>query len=84
MMVEDPLDRCVERIGGVDQLEEFDELAAGAAVLDQGVNLSGQQINAGHETDPVARDGWMRAKPGRQVLGPRSRSPECLASRRWR
>jgi len=51
MIVEDQLDRRMRRIGGVDQLEEFDELAAAAAVLDRGVNLSSQQINAGQQTD---------------------------------
>ena len=30
MIVEDQLDRRMRRIGGVDQLEEFDELAAAA------------------------------------------------------
>ena len=51
MIVEDQLDRCVRRIGGVDQLEELDELAAAVAVLDQGVNLTGQQIDAGYQCD---------------------------------
>jgi len=27
------------RIGGIDELEEFDEFAAAVAVLDEGVNL---------------------------------------------
>ena len=80
MIVEDQLDRCMRRIG-VDQLEEFDELAAAAAVLDRGVNLSSQQIN-GPETlvFGVARKGGMCAGLGRQVRG-RGRSPECRASR---
>jgi hypothetical protein len=39
MIVEDRLDRCMGRIGGVDQLEEFDEFAAAMAILDQGMNL---------------------------------------------
>ena len=51
MIVEDQLDRRMRRIGGVDQLEEFDELAAAVAVLDRGVNVSSEQINAGQQTD---------------------------------
>jgi hypothetical protein len=33
------LDRGVGRIGGVEELEEFDEFAAAMAVLDQGMDL---------------------------------------------
>ena len=76
MMVEDQLDRCMRRIGGVDQLEEFDELAAAVTILDQGANLSSQQINAGQQSDGpetlvfgVARKGGMCAGLGRQVRG---------------
>ena len=32
MIVEDQLDRCVGRIGGVEKLEEFDEFAAAMAM----------------------------------------------------
>jgi hypothetical protein len=32
MIVEDQLDRCMGRIGGVDKLEKFDEFAAAASV----------------------------------------------------
>ena len=44
MIVEDQLDRRMGRIGSIDELEEFDEFAAAMAVLDQGVNLAGEQI----------------------------------------
>src|SRR4051812_44688981 len=37
MIVEDQLDRRVGRIGGVEELEEFDEFAAAMTVPDQGV-----------------------------------------------
>ena len=35
MIVEDQLDRRMARIGGVDELEEFNEFAAAVAVLDE-------------------------------------------------
>ena len=38
MIVEDQLDRCVRRIGGVEKLEEFDEFATAVAIPDKGVN----------------------------------------------
>jgi len=45
MIVEDELDRGRGRIGGVEQLEEFDKFAAAVAILDQGVNLAGDEID---------------------------------------
>ena len=47
MIVEDQMDRRVGRIGRVDQLEELDELPATVAILHQGVNLAGQQVDTG-------------------------------------
>ena len=74
MIVEDQLDRRMGRIGGIEKLEEFDELAATMAILDQGVNLAGQQIDAGQQADRaatlvfiIARDGRMGAGLGRQI-----------------
>ena len=71
MIVEDQLDRGVGRIGGVDKLEKFNEFAAAVAVLNEGVNLTGQQIDAGHQTDRavapvlvIAREGCMPAGLG--------------------
>ena len=49
MIVEDQLDRRMNRIGRVEKLEEFDELAAAVAILNQGVNLTGEQIDAGQQ-----------------------------------
>src|SRR5208337_3235746 len=51
MIVEDQLDCRMGRIGGVEKPEKFDEFAAAVAVLDQGVNLAGQQVDAGQQTD---------------------------------
>ena len=40
MIVEDQLDRSAGRIGGVEQLEEFDELAAAVAISDESMDLA--------------------------------------------
>jgi hypothetical protein len=41
----------VGRIGGIEKLEEFDEFAAPVAILDQGMDPAGDQINAGQQAD---------------------------------
>ena len=51
MIVEDQLDRGVGRIGGVEKLEELDELAAAMAIPDQGMDLAGDEIDAGQQAD---------------------------------
>ena len=45
MIVEDQLDRGAGRIGGIEKLEEFDELAAAVAVSDECVDLADKQVN---------------------------------------
>src|SRR5262249_37396073 len=42
MIVEDQLDRSMGRIGGIEKLEVFDELAAAVTVPDKGVDLPGE------------------------------------------
>src|SRR5271166_1697361 len=71
MIVEDQLDRRMGRIGGVEKLEELNEFAAAVAVLDEGVDLAGEQIDAGQQADRsvalvlvVAREGRMSAGLG--------------------
>jgi hypothetical protein len=88
MIVEDQLDRRVGRISDVDKLEKLDEFATAVAIPDQGVNPSGQQINARQQTDGafalvfmIARKGRVHAGLGRQAWW---RSPECPASRHRR
>ena len=49
MIVEDQLDRRVGRIGGVKELEEFDEFAAAMTVPDQGMNLAADKVDAGQQ-----------------------------------
>jgi len=39
------------RIGGIDELEESTNSRLAVAVLDEGVNLPGEQIDAGQQTD---------------------------------
>src|SRR4029453_4144771 len=51
VIVEDQMDRRVGRIGRVDELEELDELPAAVAILHQGVNLAGQQVDTGQQAD---------------------------------
>ena len=91
MIVEDQLDRRRGRIGRIAKLEEFDERAASVAVLDQGMDLTGQQFDPGQPADRavalilmIACDGRMSAGGGRQV-GRRQRtvghSPLDLARR---
>ena len=78
MIVEDQLDRCVGRVGGVEKFEEFDEFAAAVAILDESVNLTSDEIDASQQADrPVAlilvlaREGRMHAGLRRQVRGDR-------------
>src|SRR6202165_5855273 len=65
MIVEDQLDRRMGRIGLVEKLEEFDELAAAVTVLDQGMDLAGDEIDACQKADGalavvfvIARQCW--------------------------
>jgi hypothetical protein len=55
VIVKDDLDRSMRCIGRVDNLEKFDELAAAMPVPDQGVNLPGQQVDAGQKADGAIR-----------------------------
>src|SRR5919106_1034870 len=49
MIVEDQVDRRMSRIGGVEKLEELDELAAAMTVPDQSVNLASDEIDASQQ-----------------------------------
>ncbi len=50
MVVEDHLDRGVGRVGGIELLEEADELARAVAILDAGMHLPGEQVDASQQT----------------------------------
>ena len=78
MIVENQMDRRVGRVGRIKKLEELDKLAAAVAILHQGVNLAGQQVNSGQQAHRpmtlvfvVAREGRMNVRLGRQVGGRR-------------
>ena len=47
MIVEDQMDCRVGRVGRIEDFEELDKLAAAVAILRQGVNLAGQQVDTG-------------------------------------
>ena len=51
MVVQDQLDRGSGRVSGIEELEEFDELAAAVTLLDQSVDLPGEQINPGQQAE---------------------------------
>src|SRR6267378_6840382 len=51
VVVQDHLDRRAGRVSGVEELEEFDELAAAVTLLDQGVDLAGEQIDPGQQAE---------------------------------
>src|SRR5262249_20525040 len=64
----------VGRIGGIEKLEEFDELSAAVAVSDQGMDLAGEQINSGQQAERamafilmITREGRMHAGLRRQI-----------------
>jgi hypothetical protein len=74
MIVQDHFDCGVCGIGGVEKLEKFNEFAAAMAIPDEAMNLPGEQINTGQETNRamafifvIAREGRMRAGLGWQV-----------------
>src|ERR1700674_103082 len=74
MIVEDQMDCRVGRVGRIEDFEELDELAAAVAILRQGVNLAGQQVDTGQQADRavalvfvVAREGCMNVRFGWQV-----------------
>ena len=55
MIVEDQLDRSIGRISRIEKLEVFDELAAAVAILDQGMDLTGEQIDPGQQAERARR-----------------------------
>ena len=88
MVVEDDLDRGVGRIGGVEELEKLDEFPAAMALSDQGVDLTGQQIDAGHQGQRavalvfvIAHHSWAAAGQWRQIRRPRPAPGQACADR---
>src|SRR4051794_24023368 len=69
MIVEDQLDRGSGRIGGVEQLEEFNEFAAAVAIFNRSVDLAGDKIDPGQQTDRAVALVFMLAGKGRVLAG---------------
>src|SRR6201998_2062240 len=85
MVVEDQLDRGAGRIGGIEKLEEFDELATAVAIPDERVDLAGEQIDPGQQAERamafvlmIPREARMAAWYWRQI---RCRRGDGLDSR---
>lgn len=85
MIIEDQPDRGRRRIGRIEKCQEFDELARAVAILDEGMDMAGQEIDSGKQAQRavaplfvIAREGRMSAGFGRQV---RRRLPDCLQAR---
>src|SRR6516165_3429110 len=80
MIVEDQPDCGAGRIGGIEQLEEFNEFAAAMAVLDQGMDLAGDEVDPGQQADRAVPLIFMITGEGCMAVraadpGPLSRSP---------
>src|SRR6201990_1600909 len=78
MVVEDQLDRGAGRIGGIEKLEEFDELATAVAIPDERVDLAGEQIDPGQQAERamafvlmIPREARMEAWDWRPIRGRR-------------
>ena len=74
LIVEDQLDRGAGRIVAIKKLEELDELSAAMAVPDEGMDLTGEQINPGQKAERavalilmITREGRVNAGRGRQI-----------------
>jgi hypothetical protein len=87
MIVEDQLDGRVGRIRSIKPLEEADELAGAMPILDTGMDLPGQQINARKQAQRamalvfvVAREVLVDARAAGRVQC--CRLPGCPASHR--
>ncbi len=79
MIVEDGVDRGIGRIGFAETLEEGDELSAAMAVLDHGVNLAGDKVDAGQQGDRAIAFVFMVACEGRMNAGFGGRSGDVVA-----
>ena len=82
MFVEDDFNRGVRRVGRVEELQELDEFAAAVALFDQGMDVTGEQIDAchqGHSAVPfilvIAHHGWAGAGQRRAIRRGRT---DCL------
>ena len=89
MVVENNLDRGVGGVGGVEELKKLNEFATAMAFLDQGMNVTGEQIDPCHQGQGAMAFVLMITHHGRAGAGvgdpARSyRSPGSRVSRRKR
>src|ERR1700720_3063929 len=79
VVVENQLDRSVDRIGGIKKLEEFNELSAAVAVSDEGMDLAGEQINPGQQAQRALPFVLMITHKGRVDAGLGGKSGAVVA-----
>src|SRR5690348_18125794 len=85
MVVEKDLDGGVGGVGGVEELEKLDEFATAVTFLDQGMDVTGEQIDTGHQGQGavalvlVIAHQAVAGDPARSY-----RSPGCRVSRHKR
>ena len=79
MIVEDQLDRGAGRIGGIEKLEEFDELAAAVALPDERVDLAGEQIDPGQQAERAMAVVLMIPREARMAAGTGGKSGAVVA-----
>jgi hypothetical protein len=78
---------CRRLTGALAPRQEFDEFAAAVAILDQGMDLAGDQIDAGQQADRTVALVFVLAWEGRVHAGLGGRSGAvvgCPVSRRRR
>src|SRR3954468_3766512 len=69
MVVENDLDGGVGGVGGIEELEKLDEFATAVAFLDQGMDVTGEQIDTGHQGQGAVALVLMIAHHGRAGAG---------------
>ena len=79
MIVEDQMDCRVGRIGRIEELEKLDELPAPMAILHQGMNLAGQQVDTGQQADRAVALVFVVAREGRMNCGSGGKSGVVVA-----
>src|SRR5438132_14043634 len=69
MVIENDLDRGVGGVGTVEELEKLDEFAAAVALLDQGMDVTGEQIDPRHQGQGAVALIFMFPHHGRDGAG---------------
>ena len=74
MVVDDQFDRSACWVSGIEKLEKFDELLTAMPIPDDGVHLTGEQINSGQQAERamafvlmIPCEGCVDAGLGRQI-----------------